>query len=57
MLSTKSFFVRFLREHELKIDVVNCTNFTNIVTMAFYFAYRAQITRILSGWFMRAIRL
>ena len=28
MLSTKSFFVRFLREHELKIDVVNYTNFT-----------------------------
>ena len=40
MLSTKSFFVRFLREHELKIDVVNYTNFTNTVTMTFHFANR-----------------
>ena len=38
MLSTKSFFVRFLREHELKIDVVNYPNFTNTVTMTFHFA-------------------
>ena len=41
MLSTKSFFVRFLREHELKIDVVNYTNFTNTVTMTFHFANRS----------------
>ena len=41
MLSTKSFFVRFLREHELKIDVVNYTNFTNTVSMTFHFANRS----------------